>query len=121
MLDVYVVGISFVKVFKSVSEVIGCIEGVDYIKEFIDLIKLFNFIDNICIWGFGGVVLLIVFVIFLILNIICMLIMLCCIDIEIMRLVGVKNFYIWGLFFFEGVWVGILGVIVLLLIFYFGY
>ncbi|HEN8866159.1 TPA: ABC transporter permease [Streptococcus agalactiae] len=121
LLDVYVVGTSSTKVSKSVSEAIGRIEGVDYTKEPIDSTKLSNLTDNIRIWGFGGVALLIVLAIFLISNTIRMSIMSRRTDIEIMRLVGAKNSYIRGPFFFEGAWVGILGAIVPSLIFYFGY
>ena len=42
-------------------------------------------------------------------------------DIEIMRLVGAKNSYIRGPFFFEGAWVGLFGAIVPSIIIYFGY
>ena len=38
-----------------------------------------------------------------------------------MRLVGAKNSYIRGPFFFEGAWVGLLGAIVPSIIIYFGY
>lgn len=66
-----------------------------------------------------GVVLILGFlfiVMFLILNIIKIMIVVCCEEIEIMCLVGVINFFICWLFFIEGLFLGVFGFIVLIVV-----
>ena len=120
--DVYVVGGTSASKVKKVANEISKIEGVESVNyggsNSDQLFKISKFIRT---WGVAGTVLLVVVAIFLISNTIRMTIMSRHRDIEIMRLVGAKNSYIRGPFFFEGAWVGLLGAIVPSIIIYFGY
>lgn len=120
--DVYIVEVDSPSDVKKVAKKIANIEGVesvDYGGSNSD--QLFRIAKFIRTWGFAGTILLVVVAIFLISNTIRMTIMSRQRDIEIMRLVGAKNSYIRGPFFFEGAWVGLLGAIVPSIIIYFGY
>ena len=120
--DVYVVEATSAAKVKKVANKISKIEGVESVNyggsNSDQLFKISKFIRT---WGVAGTVLLVVVAIFLISNTIRMTIMSRHRDIEIMRLVGAKNSYIRGPFFFEGAWVGLLGAIVPSIIIYFGY
>lgn len=120
--DVYIVEADSPSDVKKVAKKIVNIEGVesvDYGGSNSD--QLFSIAKFIRTWGFAGTILLVVVAIFLISNTIRMTIMSRQRDIEIMRLVGAKNSYIRGPFFFEGAWVGLLGAIVPSIIIYFAY
>lgn len=120
--DVYIVEVDSPSDVKKVAKKIANIEGVesvDYGGSNSD--QLFSIAKFIRTWGFAGTILLVVVAIFLISNTIRMTIMSRQRDIEIMRLVGAKNSYIRGPFFFEGAWVGLLGAIVPSIIIYFAY
>ncbi|MCY7154550.1 cell division protein FtsX [Streptococcus gallolyticus] len=120
--DVYIVEADSPSDVKKVAKKIADIEGVesvDYGGSNSD--QLFSIAKFIRTWGFAGTILLVVVAIFLISNTIRMTIMSRQRDIEIMRLVGAKNSYIRGPFFFEGAWVGLLGAIVPSIIIYFAY
>lgn len=120
--DVYIVEADSPSDVKKVAKTIANIEGVesvDYGGSNSD--QLFSIAKFIRTWGFAGTILLVVVAIFLISNTIRMTIMSRQRDIEIMRLVGAKNSYIRGPFFFEGAWVGLLGAIVPSIIIYFAY
>lgn len=120
--DVYVVEATSASKVKKLANKISKIEGVESVNyggsNSDQLFKISKFIRT---WGVAGTVLLVVVAIFLISNTIRMTIMSRHRDIEIMRLVGAKNSYIRGPFFFEGAWVGLLGAIVPSIIIYFGY
>ena len=120
--DVYIVEADSPSDVKKVAKKIANIEGVesvDYGGSNSD--QLFSIAKFIRTWGFAGTILLVVVAIFLISNTIRMTIMSRQRDIEIMRLVGAKNSYIRGPFFFEGAGVGLLGAIVPSIIIYFAY
>ncbi|MCY7171687.1 permease-like cell division protein FtsX [Streptococcus gallolyticus subsp. gallolyticus] len=120
--DVYIVEADSPSDVKKVAKKIADIEGVesvDYGGSNSD--QLFSIAKFIRTWGFAGTILLVIVAIFLISNTIRMTIMSRQRDIEIMRLVGAKNSYIRGPFFFEGAWVGLLGAIVPSIIIYFAY
>lgn len=120
--DVYIVEADSPSDVKKVAKKIANIEGVesvDYGGSNSD--QLFSIAKFIRTWGFAGTILLVVVAVFLISNTIRMTIMSRQRDIEIMRLVGAKNSYIRGPFFFEGAWVGLLGAIVPSIIIYFAY
>ena len=120
--DIYIVEADSPSDVKKVAKKIANIEGVesvDYGGSNSD--QLFSIAKFIRTWGFAGTILLVVVAIFLISNTIRMTIMSRQRDIEIMRLVGAKNSYIRGPFFFEGAWVGLLGAIVPSIITYFAY
>lgn len=120
--DAYIVQTTSSAKVKSVNTAIKKIEGVDTTNYGgVDSDRLFNIAKLIRVWGLAGTAVLIVIAIFLISNTIRMTIMARKRDIEIMRLVGAKNSYIRGPFFFEGAWVGLLGSIIPSLIIYFGY
>ena len=106
------------KVANKITKIAG-VESVDYGGSNSD--QLFSVAKFIRTWGLAGTVLLIFVAIFLISNTIRMTIMSRQRDIEIMRLVGAKNSYIRGPFFFEGAWVGLLGAILPSVIVYFAY
>lgn len=120
--DAYIVQTTSSAKVKFVNTAIKKIEGVDTTNYGgVDSDRLFNIAKLIRVWGLAGTAVLIVIAIFLISNTIRMTIMARKRDIEIMRLVGAKNSYIRGPFFFEGAWVGLLGAIIPSLIIYFGY
>lgn len=120
--DIYIVETKKSTKVKSASEQIKTITGVESVDYGgVNSEKLFKFSDFIKTWGLVGTGLLIIIAIFLISNTIRMTIMSRQRDIEIMRLVGAKNSYIRGPFFFEGAWVGFLGAILPSVIIYFLY
>lgn len=106
------------KLAKKISKIQG-VESVDYGGSNSE--QLFSIAKTIRTWGFAGIILLIFVAVFLISNTIRMTIMSRQRDIEIMRLVGAKNSYIRGPFFFEGAWVGLLGAIIPSMIVFFVY
>ena len=120
--DVYIVEVDSPSDVKKVAKKIANIEGVESVDYGgSNSEQLFSIAKFIRTWGFAGTILLVVVAIFLISNTIRMTIMSRQRDIEIMRLVGAKNSYIRGPFFFEGAWVGLLGAIVPSIIIYFAY
>lgn len=122
LLDVYIIQVDDSSNVKSVAEEVKQIAGVDdanYGGENSD--GLFKLANIIRIWGLLGTAVLLLLAIFLISNTIKMTILYRQRDIEIMRLVGAKNSYIRGPFFFEGAWVGLLGAALPSLIIYFLY
>lgn len=120
--DVYIVETNKASQVKGVSKKIKAIEGVESADYGgINSEKLFKFSSFIKTWGLVGTALLLIVAMFLISNTIRMTIMSRQREIEIMRLVGAKNSYIRGPFFFEGAWVGLLGAILPSIILYFLY
>ncbi|MGT2887567.1 permease-like cell division protein FtsX [Streptococcus didelphis] len=120
--DIYIVETKEASQVKNVSKKIKGIQGVEDVDYGgINSEKLFKFSSFIKTWGLIGTALLLLVAIFLISNTIRMTIMSRQRDIEIMRLVGAKNSYIRGPFFFEGAWVGFLGAILPSLIIYYLY
>ncbi|EFR44794.1 permease-like cell division protein FtsX [Streptococcus pseudoporcinus] len=118
--DIYMIETEKPSQVKKISAIIKGINGVEDVDYGgINSDKLFKFASFIKTWGLIGTVLLLIVAVFLISNTIRMTIMNRQRDIEIMRLVGAKNSYIRGPFFFEGAWVGFLGAVFpSLLIFY---
>ncbi|WP_159549261.1 permease-like cell division protein FtsX [Streptococcus halichoeri] len=118
--DIYVVETDKPSQVKSLSRKIKTLSGVDEVDYGgINSDKLFKFSNFIKTWGLAGTFVLLLIAIFLISNTIRITIMSRQRDIEIMRLVGAKNSYIRGPFFFEGAWVGFLGAILpSLIVFY---
>lgn len=120
--DIYIVDTKEPSQVKSVSKAIKNIQGVDEVNYGgVNSEKLFKFSTFIKTWGLAGTALLLIVAIFLISNTIRMTIMSRQRDIEIMRLVGAKNSYIRGPFFFEGAWVGFLGAVLPSLVIYYLY
>lgn len=120
--DIYIVETEKPSQVKATSKTIKSISGVESVDYGgVNSEKLFKFGEFIKTWGLAGTLLLILIAIFLISNTIRMTIMSRQRDIEIMRLVGAKNSYIRGPFFFEGAWVGLLGAILPAVIIYFSY
>lgn len=120
--DIYIVETEEPSQVKQVSKAIKSLDGVEDVDYGgINSDKLFKFSSFIKTWGLAGTGLLLLVAVFLISNTIRMTIMSRQRDIEIMRLVGAKNSYIRGPFFFEGAWVGFLGAIIPSLIVYYLY
>ncbi|MCK1159383.1 permease-like cell division protein FtsX [Streptococcus uberis] len=120
--DIYIVETEEPSQVKQVSKAIKSLDGVEDVDYGgINSDKLFKFSSFIKTWGLAGTGLLLLVAVFLISNTIRMTIMSRQRDIEIMRLVGAKNSYIRGPFFFEGAWVGFLGAIIPSLIIYYLY
>lgn len=120
--DIYIVETEEPSQVKQVSKAIKLLDGVEDVDYGgINSDKLFKFSSFIKTWGLAGTGLLLLVAVFLISNTIRMTIMSRQRDIEIMRLVGAKNSYIRGPFFFEGAWVGFLGAIIPSLIVYYLY
>ncbi|MBY4764010.1 permease-like cell division protein FtsX [Streptococcus uberis] len=120
--DIYIVETEEPSQVKQVSKAIKSLDGVEDVDYGgINSDKLFKFSSFIKTWGLAGTGLLLLVAVFLISNTIRMTIMSRQRDIEIMRLVGAKNSYIRGPFFFEGAWVGFLGAITPSLIVYYLY
>lgn len=120
--DVYIIKAEESSQVKGIAEKIKKIEGVESVDYGgSNSERLFSVASVIRTWGLAGTVLLILVAIFLISNTIRITIMSRQRDIEIMRLVGAKNSYIRGPFFFEGAWVGLLGTILPAVIIYFSY
>lgn len=120
--DIYIVETEEPSQVKQVSKAIKSLDGVEDVDYGgINSDKLFKFSSFIKTWGLAGTGLLLLVAVFLISNTIRMTIMSRQRDIEIMRLVGAKNSYIRGPFFFEGSWVGFLGAIIPSLIVYYLY
>ena len=120
--DVYVVEATSASKVKKLANKISKIEGVESVNYGgSDSDNLFKVARIIRTWGLVGTGLLIFVAIFLISNTIRITIMSRRRDIEIMRLVGAKNSYIRGPFFYEGAWVGFLGAIAPAAIVYFLY
>lgn len=120
--DIYIVETEEPSQVKQVSKAIKSLDGVEDVDYGgINSDKLFKFSSFIKTWGLVGTGLLLLVAVFLISNTIRMTIMSRQRDIEIMRLVGAKNSYIRGPFFFEGAWVGFLGAIIPSLIVYYLY
>ncbi|MGT2926372.1 permease-like cell division protein FtsX [Streptococcus cuniculipharyngis] len=120
--DVYIVEVTSSDKLKGVA---AQIEGMAGIEEFnyggIETEKLMKVTNLIRLWGLVGAGLLVLVAVFLISNTVRMTIMARRRDIEIMRLVGAKNSYIRGPFFFEGAWIGLLGTILPAILIFFLY
>lgn len=120
--DVYVVQVTSADQLKAIAEQIQGLAGVDEVNYGgLDTDKLLSMSNMVRIWGLAGAGILVLVAIFLISNTIKMTIMSRRRDIEIMRLVGAKNAYIRGPFFFEGAWIGLLGSILPALLIFFSY
>lgn len=120
--DVYIVEADQPSHVKSLAKAIRKVAGVESVNYGgSDSDNLFKVARIIRTWGLVGTGLLIFVAIFLISNTIRITIMSRRRDIEIMRLVGAKNSYIRGPFFYEGAWVGFLGAIAPAAIVYFLY
>lgn len=120
--DIYLIETQTPKQVKAITKKIRTIEGVEAADYGgINSDKLFKFSTLIQTWGLIGTAMLLFVAVFLISNTIRMTIMSRKRDIEIMRLVGAKNSYIRGPFFFEGAWVGLLGAVLPSLLIYYGY
>ncbi|MFS1663751.1 permease-like cell division protein FtsX [Streptococcus sp. zg-JUN1979] len=120
--DVYDVKVSRDNEVKTVAEEIKKISGVeDVTYGGADTDSMISFLQGVRLWGMVGVVVFIVIAILLTSNTVRLTIRARKRDIEIMRLVGATNAYIRGPFFFEGIWIGILGAILPALALYFGY
>ncbi|MDG3142217.1 permease-like cell division protein FtsX [Streptococcus suis] len=98
-----------VKKVAQAAEKLGGIDSVEYGGA--DTERIFKLAKLVRIWGLSGTGVLVLVAIFLISNTIRVTIFSRRRDIEIMRLVGAKNSYIRGPFFFEGAWIGLLGAI----------
>lgn len=111
--DIYIVETKSPSQVKKVAKKIKSLEGVESVNYGgIQSDKLFKITKFIRTWGVVGAAIFILMAIFLISNTIRMTIMNRKRDIEIMRLVGAKNSYIRGPFFFEGAWIGLVGAII---------
>ncbi|MBM7642569.1 permease-like cell division protein FtsX [Streptococcus loxodontisalivarius] len=120
--DAYIVKTKTPDDVKSVAEAIQSIQGVDSVEYGgTSSENIMALASKIRLWGLVGTGILVLVAIFLISNTIRMTIFSRSRDIEIMRLVGAKNSYIRGPFFYEGAWVGLIGAIVPAVIIYFGY
>lgn len=96
-----------VKKVTRAAERLSGIDSVEYGGAETD--RIFKLSKVVRLWGFVGTGILILIAILLISNTIRVTIFSRGRDIEIMRLVGAKNSYIRGPFFFEGIWIGLLG------------
>lgn len=111
--DVYVVEADTPSDVKKAAKAIEKLDGVESVNYGgSDSDNLFKMAKIIRTWGLIGTAMLIFVAIFLISNTIRITIISRRRDIEIMRLVGAKNSYIRGPFFYEGSWVGLLGSLV---------
>ncbi|MCS4487824.1 permease-like cell division protein FtsX [Streptococcus sciuri] len=120
--DVYYIKVSKDSQVKSVAKSIKKISGVeDVTYGGSDADQMISFLRGVRLWGIVGVVAFIIIAILLTSNTVRLTIRARKRDIEIMRLVGAKNSYIRGPFFFEGAWIGVLGAILPTIILYVGY
>lgn len=120
--DVYYIKVSKDSQVKSVAKAIKKISGVeDVTYGGSDADQMISFLRGVRLWGIIGVIAFIIIAILLTSNTVRLTIRARKRDIEIMRLVGAKNSYIRGPFFFEGAWVGLLGAILPALLIYYGY
>lgn len=122
LLDVYEVKLTSSDSLKSLSAKIQDLEEVDSV-DFggADIERLTTVTNYIRIGGLAGTGILLLIAIFIISNTIRITIMARQNEIQIMRLVGAKNSYIKGPFFFEGAWIGLIGTIVPALLMFFIY
>ncbi|TWS94233.1 permease-like cell division protein FtsX [Streptococcus sp. sy018] len=120
--DVYVVEVDSADQLKSIAEQIQGISGIDEVNYGgLDTEKLLGISKMVRLWGLVGAGILVLVAIILISNVIKITIMSRRRDIEIMRLVGAKNSYIRGPFFFEGAWIGLIGSVLPALLTFFLY
>ncbi|KPJ22647.1 permease-like cell division protein FtsX [Streptococcus phocae] len=120
--DIYMIETKTSKQVKPITKKIKKIAGVeDADYGGINSDKLFRFSSFIQTWGLIGAAIFLFVAVFLISNTVRMTIMSRQRDIEIMRLVGAKNSYIRGPFFFEGAWVGFLGAVLPAILIYYTY
>ena len=120
--DVYYIKVSKDSQVKSVAKAIKKISGVeDVTYGGSDADQMISFLRGVRLWGIIGVIAFIIIAILLTSNTVRLTIRARKRDIEIMRLVGAKNSYIRGPFFFEGAWIGVFGAILPAIILYFGY
>ncbi|MBM7636864.1 permease-like cell division protein FtsX [Streptococcus saliviloxodontae] len=120
--DAYIVKTKEPKDVKKVAKAIQKIEGVDSVEYGgTDSDNIMAIASKVRLWGLVATGILVLVAIFLISNTIRMTIFSRSRDIEIMRLVGAKNSYIRGPFFYEGAWVGLIGSILPSAVIYFGY
>lgn len=83
--------------------------------------RIFSIAGTVQTWGIGAALLLLFVAVFLISNTIRITIISRQREIQIMRLVGAKNSFIRWPFFIEGAWIGLLGAIIPIVLFTFGY
>lgn len=120
--DVYVVTTTQPSYTKEVSEEAAKLKNVfrsDYGGTSSD--RIFDIAAAVRTWGLAAAALLLFVAMFLISNTIRITIISRQREIQIMRLVGAKNGYIRWPFFLEGGWIGLIGAIIPVLIFTFGY
>lgn len=122
LLDTYHVKLTSSQSFKTVSEAIQDLAGVDSVDYGgTNVEKLRAVTTYIRIGGLAGTLILLLIAVFIISNTIRITIMARQKEIQIMRLVGAKNSYIKGPFFFEGAWIGLIGTILPAIVMYFLY
>lgn len=110
--DAYIVEANAPNDVKTIAEDAKKIEGVSEVQDGgANTERLFKLASFIRVWGLGIAALLIFIAVFLISNTIRITIISRSREIQIMRLVGVKNSYIRGPFLLEGAFIGLLGAI----------
>lgn len=110
--DAYIVEANTPNDVKTIAEDAKKIEGVSEVQDGgANTERLFKLASFIRVWGLGIAALLIFIAVFLISNTIRITIISRSREIQIMRLVGVKNSYIRGPFLLEGAFIGLLGAI----------
>lgn len=120
--DVYVVQVTSADQLKTIAEQIEGLTGVEEVNYGgLDTEKLLSLSQMVRLWGLVGAGVLVLVAVILIANAIKLTIMSRRRDIEIMRLVGAKNSYIRGPFFFEGAWIGLFGSILPAVLIFFSY
>lgn len=108
--DVYYIRTTSASDVKEVAKAAEQLRGIDSVEYGgADTERIFGLAKTVRLWGLGGTGILVLVAIFLVSNTIRVTIFSRRRDIEIMRLVGAKNSYIRGPFFFEGAWIGLLG------------
>ena len=122
LLDSYMIKVKDVAIIKdTVAQIqkIDKINSISYGEEVVDqLVTVFKVIEKVCI---GAVVALIIVTAFLITNTIKLAIYSRKTEIEIMRLVGASNIAIKVPFIIEGLFIGILGAIIPIILTIYGY
>lgn len=108
--DVYYIRTRSADDVKAVAKAAEQLRGIDSVEYGgANTERIFGLAKTVRFWGLVGTGILILVAIFLVSNTIRVTIFSRRRDIEIMRLVGAKNSYIRGPFFFEGAWIGLLG------------
>lgn len=111
--DVYTITVDEASQLASVSKKLDKIKGVYQVQYGKDVTeKIMKISKYTSLWGTVGIVILVSVAVFLISNTIKVTIMARKNEIEVMRLVGASNLYINAPFIIEGVWIGLLGMII---------